>query len=431
MSNQFVTVSIGNARIHVLPTTKFKTTTLSVFLQQELTPDYVTKTALLPSVLQRGTETFPDTIQFKRQLESMYGATLFGDVFKRGERHIFHLGMDIANQQYLKTDQNLLQEGLRFFVEALGKPSVRKGGFNESFVKAEKTNLKTKIESLADDKGRYAAQRMIEEMCSQEPYALFNYGIINDLSLIDSKGLYAYYLSCMKTCPIDFYCVGNVSVEEVVDTITTLLPIISTNQRNEIRTHTTSPAVQGVKEVVEEIDVKQGKLNLGCRTHVTIQHTEYPDLLLYNGILGGFPHSKLFTNVREKASLAYYASSRLESFKGLLLIQSGIEIDNYDKAVSIIKQQLEAMKQGEIRTVEIEQTKATLTNQLKEQQDRSMDLIQSHYQNVLSGKSRSVDELIEKVNGVTKNDIIKVAQRIELDTIYFLRDKGGSASGKN
>jgi predicted Zn-dependent peptidase len=185
------------------------------------------------------------------------------------------------------------------------------------------------------------------------------------------------------------------------------------------------------KLVIERLDVKQGKLNMGCRTQISIQDPDYPALMMYNGILGGFPHSKLFMNVREKASLAYYCSSRLESHKGLLMIQSGIEIANFDKAVDIIKQQLAAMRQGEISDREIEQTKATLSNSLREQQDRSFDLIHFHYQSVLSGKERKLEDLLHKIDQVGKEDIRKVAEKVQLDTIYFLRDQEGNADAKN
>lgn len=428
---QFETVPIGNVRVHVCSTTKFKTTTLAALIQQELAPITVTKTALLPSVLQRGTMTYPSTLDLKRRLDEMYGATLFGDVFKRGERHIIQLGMEIANEQYLKEKKSLLSEGLAFFSEILSRPLSENGGFKESFVQAEKKNLKQKIESLQDDKIRYAAQRMIEAMCENEPFALFNHGRLEDLPNIDAQNLYTYYREVVDTCPVDFYCVGNVSTDDVVNLLTKHLQINTEGKRKSIPVSAVTRARNEVKEVVDRLDVKQGKLNMGCRTQITAQDPDYPALLMYNGVLGGFPHSKLFINVREKASLAYYASSRIESHKGILTIQSGIEIGNYDRAVEIIKQQLEAMKQGDISDKELEQTKATLSNQLREQQDRSFDLINFHYHSVLSGKERSLDQLLEQINQTGKEDIQRVAEKIQLDTIYFLRDQGGDTDAKN
>ena len=168
---------------------------------------------------------------------------------------------------------------------------------------------------------------------------------------------------------------------------------------------------------------------MGCRTGVTIRDDDYVPLLMYNGILGGFPHSKLFMNVREKASLAYYASSRLESHKGILTIQSGIEIANYQKALDIIRKQLEAMRRGEITDRELSQTRATLSNQLRERQDRPYELIDFAYHSLLSGREWSLDQLLKGIESVDKEDVRRVAEQVELDTIYFLRDKGGKSDG--
>jgi len=419
----FETVSIGNVRVHVCSTEKFKTTTIAAMIQQELKPETVTKTALLPSVLQRGTVSYPSTLQLKRKLEDLYGATLHTEVFKRGERHIMHVGLEIANGRYLSESPKLLREGTAFLMEVLTRPVTEDGGFRRAYVEAEKKNLKQKIESLLDDKIRYAAQRCIAEMCNKEPFGLFVYGRTEDLPGIDQHNLYTYYRQVIETRPIDFFFVGNVSVDEVVSLVREMFPYAE-GERPAVEVKREQPAVDRVKEVVERLDVIQGKLNMGCRTGVTIRDDDYVPLLMYNGILGGFPHSKLFLNVREKASLAYYASSRLESHKGILTIQSGIEIANYQKALDIIREQLEAMRKGEISDRELSQTRATLSNQLRERQDRPYELIDFAYHSILSGRDWTLDRLLKGIDETGMEDVRRVAEQVQLDTIYFLRDKG-------
>jgi len=422
----------GNIRVHVCSSSKFKTTTLAALIQRPLSPETVTRSALLPSVLQRGTASYPQTLAFRRKLDELYGATLFGDVAKRGGRHVMQFGMEIANGLYLKENPNLLDEGLRFLSEVLLSPVAENGVFHADYVEAEKKNLKQKILSLQDDKIRYAAHRMMEEMFRGEPVALFNHGRSEDLDTIDPANLYTYYQEVIQQSPIDFYCVGDVSAHEVAEKIHEhFQPIFQSSERLEISSAYQPREVEKEQVVVDRLDVKQGKLNIGCRANVTLRDPDYPALLMYNGILGGFPHSKLFRNVREKESLAYYCSSRLESHLGCLMIQSGIEIGHYDKAVNIIKEQLEAMRQGEISDNELNQTKAMLSNQLREQQDRSWDMILFHYQSVLSGRERTLEDLLAKLNAVTKEDVERVANRVQVDTIYFLRDKGGDIDAKN
>ncbi len=430
--SQFETGSLGNLRVHVYPSKKFKTTTLSILLQQQLSPGFVTKDALLSSVLQRGTQSYPNTLDLKRKLADLYGAILFGDVYKRGERHIIQFGLEMANEQYLQSQESLLKKGISFLIEVLTKPATENNGFRKEYIEQEKAILKQKIDSLQDDKIRFAAQRSIEEMCANEPYALFNYGRLSDIPEINEQNLYTYFQEVVTSCRIDIYCVGNVSSSHLIEILEQLLPPeIIKAERKEIPFSQEATAKNEVKVVVDRLNVKQGKLNMGCRTHTTVRDHDYPALLLYNGILGGFPHSKLFMNVREKASLAYYASSGIESHKGILTIQSGIEIDNYEKAVAIIKEQLQAMREGDITETEIEQTKATLTNQFREQQDSPYNLIQFHYHSILSGKQWTLTDLLQQIEQVEKADIQRVAEKIQLDTIYFLRDQGGDPHAKN
>lgn len=429
---QFVTVPIGNARLHVLPTDKFKTTAFAVLLEQELTEEKVTKTALLPNVLQRGTQSFPTTIAFQRRQQELYGANVYGDVFKRGERHIVNFGIDVANGEYLQGQPALLEEGLSFLAEVLFAPVTENGGFSASFVQAEKKNLKQKIESLQDDKIRYAAQRLNEVMCEGEPYALHNYGRISDLTKIDAHNLYTYYQEMIQTCPMDLYCVGDVNPSDVSRLVEKYFaPHLGEQTRQAVVSRKYEKQVQEVRLVVDELDVKQGKLNIGFRTHVTVDDELYPALLLYNGVLGGFAHSKLFMNVREKESLAYYCSSRAEGHLGLMSIQSGIEIANYDKALTIIKEQLQTMVAGEITEQEIEKTKATLTNQLRERLDSAYGLIDLAHNATFSKRNLSLDQLLTEIAQVDLPQIQQVAERVEMDTIYFLRDQGGAPDANN
>ncbi len=149
----------------------------------------------------------------------------------------------------------------------------------------------------------------------------------------------------------------------------------------------------------------------------------YYALLVCNGVLGGGPHSKLFNNVREKMSLAYYVFSRLEKFKGLMIISSGIEIQNYQKALDEILAQVDAVKKGEINDAEYEATINSLVNGIQSLKDNALHMIDFKLSQLVSGTNYSLDDIIQKVMAVKKEDVIKVAQNIELDTIYFLKNK--------
>lgn len=421
---QFERGTLNRIRIHVLPTDQFKTFAISLYIGQQLDEKKVTPTALIPFVLRRGTESLPETRQFREKLDDLYGAGFGFDVYKRGDYQIVQFRMDIIQDRYVSEKQSLLRQGLQFIAEAVDKPALDNGAFVTKYVNSEKDTIQKRIESIVNDKIRYAAERCMEEMCKNEPYRLYPLGRIEDLPAITPQSLYESYTTLLTTAPLDLYVVGNTNLEEVKSILQEILNLNAGTPES----YSMQPAKSGEGEpkvVVEKLDVNQGKLNMGLRTPILHKSAEYPAMLMYNGILGGYPHSKLFINVREKNSLAYYASSRYDGHKGILTIQSGIELDNYEKASDIIKQQLESMRKGEYSETELSQTKAMLRNQLKEMQDSAFEIIAYDFNRVLTGADRSAEELINAIEQTSPSEIQKAAETVHLDTIYFLRDRKG------
>ncbi|MGE4283697.1 MAG: M16 family metallopeptidase, partial [Clostridia bacterium] len=236
------------------------------------------------------------------------------------------------------------------------------------------------------------------------------------------RNLYEYYMSAIYSSPIDIFVVGNMEEKKVVDLVNNAFHV----ELSENIVYPITKVVDKVNsqnKVEEEMDVAQGKLSLGFRTKVTPRDKDYYSLVVYNGILGGGPHSKLFNNVREKMSLAYYVFSRLEKFKGLMLISSGIEIQNYEKALDEILKQVEQIRQGDISDYEYESTISSSINSIKSLADNALHMTDYYVSQLVGGTDDSFDELIKKISAVTKEDVVSVAQQIELDTIYFLKNK--------
>src|SRR5690606_19006412 len=286
----------------------------------------------------------------------------------------------------------------------------------------EKRSLKRRIQSVYDDKMRYASVRLVEEMCKDEPYSIQATGNEDQVDDITGASLYEYYERAFAEDKIDLYIIGDINPNEVEN----FCSIFQYEERT-IQPHVRvqDKEVSNVKEVKETQDLNQGKLNIGCRTNITYGDSDYFALQMFNGIFGGFPHSKLFINVREKESLAYYAASRVESHKGLLMIMSGIDSNNYEKAVTIIKEQLKLMKDGSFTEEEISQTKAVIQHQFLETIDSARGVIEVFYQNIVAGTDVKMNDWIEKTNSTSRDEIIAVANKVELDTIYFLSGMEG------
>ena len=420
--SQFERGQIDRIRLHVLPTQRFKTFSISLYAGLPLTEDTVTPVALIPFVLRRGTASTPETIAFRERLDDLYGAGFGFDVYKRGDAQIVQFRMDVINDRFVSSDQPLLSSSLKLLGEVLTDPASENNHLRSKYVDAEKDTLRKRLESIINDKIRYAGERCLEEMCKDEPYRLHPLGRLDNIDDITPQSLTEAYHKWLADASFDLYVVGDTTLEEVKKLVTEAFKMKG-GKPSSYTLPSVSKNVKDVRTIIEKMDVSQGKLNMGLRINTSYADDDYPAALMYNGILGGYPHSKLFLNVREKASLAYYASARLDGHKGICTIQSGIEIANYERATEIIKQQLESMRSGSYSDLEMNQTKAMIANHLRELQDSANEMIAFDFNTVLSGRERTAEQLMEQVQSVTAEQIAAVARKTELDTIYFLRDR--------
>ncbi|PEP98351.1 peptidase M16 [Bacillus wiedmannii] len=413
---------LGGLRVHIIPTDKYKTNTFVFRFKAPLNEETVTERALLPYVLQSATEKLPSVIRLRQYLEELYGSSLAVDVSKKGEDHIISIYVDIANEVYLHDAPPLFEKALSMLSDIVLHPATEGNGFLPSIVESEKRALLQRIEATYDDKMRYANERLIEEMCKVEPYRLSAHGKKEIVSSITNESLYQYYQKVLAEDEMDLYIIGDIS-ENAVDLVSKYFSISARPARE--RNVLLHKRNNEEKEVVEKQELKQSKLHIGYRTFITYKDEDYFALQVFNGLFGGFSHSKLFVNVREKNSLAYYAASRFESHKGLLFVMSGIEAKNYEKAVEIIKEQMLAMQNGDFSEEEMHQTKSVIQNQILEAIDTPRGFVEMLYHGIISDRTRPVEEWLTGIESVTKEEIVKVAKNIELDTIYFLQGTEG------
>ena len=406
-------------KFHLVKTKKYKTNLIVLKIKAPLNEEDATFRALLPYVLESGTENFNTSTELHSYLEELYGAHFYSDLQKKGEYHVISFWLEIANDKFLATRDHLLRKGIALLSEIIFHPKRKGDSFDPDIANKEKRTLKQRIQSIYDDKMRYANLRLVEEMCKGEPYAIPVYGLLEKVDSITPESLFAYYKRVLKEDEFDLYVVGDIDVDEVTRLCDEQFPL-EERKRITLSNSTNVSPTNEEKVVVERQDIMQGKLNIGYRTTVRYGDEGYFALQVFNGIFGGFPHSKLFINVREKESLAYYAASRLESHKGLLLVMTGIEPKNYEKALSIIKEQMKAMKNGDFSEEELSQTKAMIQNQMLETFDTSRGIVEVLYHNIISASNVTLEEWNVKIKGVTKEDVIQIGNHIYEDTIYFL-----------
>ncbi|NLM52947.1 MAG: insulinase family protein [Firmicutes bacterium] len=411
--------------VYLHPTKKFKTILVQLIFHRRLDADKVTSSSLLPSVLQRGSVNYPTRQKLAKRLEELYGTELMADVVKKGERQLIVYTLDLVHDQFIPGENKLLQKGLEILNEIVTKPLVENNAFKADYVRQEKEQHEKVIRGLINDKIAYSIERCLQEMCADEPFSVFKYGTSEQLAKIDEKSLYQFYCQFLKESPTDLYLIGDLDVERTMSLVEEIFHY-PRGQEVEIPPTLVEKEPEKVRYVKDELEVNQGKLVLGFRTGLSYKDKDYLALLMYNGILGGFPHSKLFQNVREKASLAYYAYSRLEKHKGLMVVSAGIEVTNYDRTLEIIHKQIEDMAKGEFSEEVFQNTYSGLRHQYLLEEDSPAALTNRTLDDILAGRTWTTEELLAELAKVTPEDVVRVAQNIRLDTVYFLTRKGGA-----
>ena len=409
--------------LHMIKTNKFKTNLLSVFLTTPLLKETITKEALIGSVLRRGCKTMPTTEQISINLEEMYGASFDCGIEKIGDNHVLKFYLETINDEFLPQEENMLKKSIDTILEIVFEPLSENGEFKKEYVKTEKENLKQIIEGKIDNKAKYAQDRCIEEMYNGKPYGLYKFGYVEDLEKITSKELYEYYKKMIEECKIDIFISGKIDTTETKEMVEKNANITNLQGRKIlINKEQKLDNVEEPKIIEEKLDVTQGKLVLGLNIPDTSLDEKYV-AMMYNTILGGGANSKLFQNVREKASLAYTAGSSYIRQKDNILIRAGIEIANYNKALDIIKKQIEDMKNGEFTKKDLEDAKQNIISAIKFIPDEQDTQITYYFGQVIAGSNVSFEEYIKRIESITKEQIVNLAKKININTIYFLTNK--------
>ena len=410
-------------KLHTIKTEKFKTNLIAVMLTTKLDRKNITKNALIPAVLRRGTKFMQTQEEINKKMEDMYGASFDCGLDKTGDNQILKFYMETVNNEFLPQDaENMIKSSIEKIFEIIFNPYLENGVFKKEYVEQEKENIKQIIDGKIDSKARYALDRCIEEMYKNEPFGLYKFGYVEDLKDINEKNLYEYYLELIKTCKIDIYISGIVD-ENIHNIIKQNENIEKLQERKPDfkEFELVKKENEEAKEIQESMEVTQGKLIIGLDVNILDKDARYKTMI-YNSLLGGSANSKLFQNVREKASLAYTASSSYYRFKNNIFINCGIDIPNYQKALEIIKKQIEDMKNGDFTDEEIENAKNGIIASIKTIDDEQDTEITYYFGQELSGTKTSLEEYIENIQKINKADVLEVAKQISINTIYFLKN---------
>lgn len=410
---------LNGITLKVIPTKKFKTTQLLFRFRSPLSYDTLNRRSLLAAVMENSCQAYHTPTMMNEALANMYGAIYSVDSTRQGTEHVFSLTLNIVNDRYLAEDTHILDDAFSFLEQVIFHPVIDNECFDPGTVQRERLHLMDYIQAAMEDKQDYAMMRLqsllFKDIAQAAPY----YGTLKGIEEVTADELYREYKSMLMNDRLDIIVVGDVDEQDILKRVTPLPFTPRFVEDTRLFYHQ-----DGDEDILEEIETQpiiQSKLALGYTTDCYFGMPSYEALLVCNGLFGGFPHSKLFMNVREKESLAYYASSHIEPYRGMMLVQAGIEKENKEFVIQMIQEQLQSLVRGEFSTHELEQTKSMLANQYLSSFDAQRAMVEKGSRTLrFKWVDLSEEAFLSRLMAVTKEDVQHIASHIQLQCIYFL-----------
>lgn len=409
---------VPGVQVHYLPTEKFKTIQMAVQIKMPLEYEKVTARSLLGRLLVTNTAKYATQTAFRKKLAELYGAQLTSHLLRKGNAQILSIHLSMVNDHFVASD-HLFEEAMSFLREVLFAPNITAGYFDRKTFIRERENLRKEFLSLSDYKSEYAHQQLNQIYFDEPAQQMAVNGRLEDLEKLTPKSLVSTYEEVLNESQIDILVVGKVNQERLFKACAAF-PFKE-------RTVTTVPLIyhQPLHEQMihdEEVQtVKQAKLNIACAAPIAPYAEDYEALQVFNGLFGGFPHSKLFMEIREKHSLAYSIFSQFDSYRQVLYIQAGIDSAQAARVESLVGQQLDAVKQGDFTEKQFQQTQTMLIQMIKQLSDYPATMLGRYYESLLTGADLSLDQWTARIEAVTPAQVKRVAQCITPQASFVLK----------
>ncbi len=402
---------------------RFKSVFVSVNLLLPLEVDKTGKNALLAMVLKKSNGLYKTEKELERVLASLYDTTLDVNVEKLDNLYNIQFGIEMLNGQYMSNEEtNKIKE---IICSIICNPNIANGKFEDSIFELEKATLIQKIAEERDDKKKYALECLMSDMFKGTAYGEHTLGTVETVKEITNEDLVEHYDYVINNAEVVVSAVGNLNgieklPQELLETICE-----KCGKHIAINKQDVEIAHKEIEERIENQDINQSVLCIGLRAKDVKKEDSYA-LMLYNAILGGTPSSKLFQNVREKESLAYYAKSVYNKLKQVIYMYSGVDPKNNERAKQVMLDQLELIRKGEISEEEFFAAKQNLISAYRELLDSKVAISRNLLNNeIYFDRDVTVEETIERLQKLKIEDVIAVANKVKATNIFLL---GGASS---
>lgn len=407
---------MGSFKLHFIKTDKFKTVAIKVVFRRPIAKDEITIRNILSDIVMQSTKTMKCKRDLTIKAQDLYAAEVSTSNSRLGNYITTTFHLNVLNDKY--TEKDNLNKAIEFLGEIIFNPDVYNDKFNREKLDIVKNNCRLALNSMKEDSANYSLIRMFEELDDEAPTSYRLSGYLNDLDNINEENLYEYYKSVLKSDLVDIFVLGDVDEVSISKLFREYFPL-RTLKKVKVPYLLEEKETRRKSEYNEKIDNSQSKLSIACRTNGLSDYERNYVLTLYNVILGGGSDSKLFKEVREENSLCYTVYSVPNKLDRLLIIQAGIDKDNYSKTVKLIEKDLEDMRHGKFDEADISIAREYFLTALEEVLESPDRIIDNYLMMELIGTD-TIDKKREMIMKVSKEEIVKVAKKVKLDTVFLL-----------
>ncbi|HFH9838201.1 TPA: M16 family metallopeptidase [Streptococcus suis] len=404
--------------LHFIETNKFTTNRIKLRFAAPMSAKTVAGRVLVANILEIANEDYPTAQAFRQKLATFYGAQFSTSVAKRGKVHFVDVTISYVRADQLPNQEDLTSQLLDFLYSALFRPLKERKGFARDLFEVEKKNLIAYLEAEVEDNFYHADVELGKLFYENENVQIPRVARLDLVEQETAETAYKALCDMLKLDRIDIFVLGEVD-KRLVQEGFERFAFTYRNPKLELELHQEYSNI--TREKIERKEARQSILEIAYNLQIVYNDDNYIPLLVLNGLFGGFSHSKLFMNVREKEGLAYTIGSSVSIFSGMMKVYAGIDKENRLKTMQLIRKQLLDIKKGIFSEEDLSMTKFLLVNAATLAQDQQANLVeQSYNQAVLGQRNMDWEDWIAAVNLVSREDVIRVARLIRLQAIYFM-----------
>ena len=409
------TLDKNGYRLHLIKSNNFKTISFKIVFWNELKKEDLAYRNMLVNNLLFSSHKYNTNRKIAIRKEELYSADIYGKTYRKGTQIVTEICLSSIEDKF--AEEGNFRESLEFLFDCINNPNINNGAFDETSFNITKDNITNSIKSEKENPNFEAYQKYKELIGKDKVFVGSILGTLEDVENITPSSLYEYYKTFFDDNHIDIYVLGSVEEKDILDIDKYLK--FGSNRINYASTYANYEKNYSEKE--EDSKFNQSKLFMGGSIKSLTEHEKKYESIIYNIILGNSPTSKLFQNIREKMSYAYTISSSINRLDGMFVISAGISSKNYESTKNEVMNQIKEMKQGLFNDKDINDAKEVILSIIEEINDNPWSII-DHYNNYLYFGADTIENQIQEINKIQKDDIVNVANKINIDTVFLLKE---------